>query len=137
MSESGKAVLALVMIIGIVASRTWVWTNRGYTMTPRIVFPAATFAVVALLVWAITRKDHVPDFLHQLTGGYFERNGFCFTVDFQPHNGVCVATMFYQNRYSRPCRAKILIQPTRKFWLNRGQLSSLLLWSRVKKARSG
>ncbi len=53
--ESAKSVLALVMIIGIAAS-AFVWYEPGFGWPQRIGFPVATLAVIAVLVWAMTRK---------------------------------------------------------------------------------
>jgi hypothetical protein len=126
MNESGKATLAFMLIIGIIGSfLSWMLDNG--TLPARIGFPAVGIAALAGLCWAMTRKDKLPDYLRQVVGVYLERTGFCFALVPAVADGRCTLDIYFQNRYERPCRAQVVIQPSREFFLNRRSVGSFTI----------
>ncbi|WP_422926999.1 hypothetical protein [Singulisphaera sp. PoT] len=78
-----------------------------------------------LLLWSILRRDKAPDYLRKLPGRPFERDGLCFTNYAGPSNGRCYLDVYFQSRYDQPSKAMISLQPSKGFFLNRGDLSSM------------
>ena len=64
---------------------------------------------VVVILWAATRRDRAPDFLRRLFGNSFERDGFCFVLVPNLAGDVFVLNVYYQNRYARPCRARVVL----------------------------
>jgi hypothetical protein len=76
------------------------------------------FPCVGGLLKMAARKDLAPDFLGRMCGGrYFDRDGFCFTLGVTPRDGRCMVTIFFQNRYDRPLRGRVAIQPSRELFM--------------------
>jgi hypothetical protein len=122
MGESAKALLALGLIaFAIAAAVSWVEISASPAVVwaLRLGFPLAAFACLATLLWAHFRKDRAPDFLKQHVGQYFERDGFCFHVACTTEGSIALLTLYFQNRYERPCDARVVVQPSRGFWMNR------------------
>lgn len=76
---------------------------------------------IAILLAMDWRKDLVRDYLHERFGNYFERNGLCFMAVVAMRGGVCYFDLYFQNRFERPCNAKIALRPAgssgaRKNW---------------------
>jgi len=115
MNESIKAVLAVVVAAcALTVFITGIgWMVGGMTSTSWSILSGGLLLgllCTGVLVWAQTRKDKAPDFLRQVAGQYFERDGFCFTVVPQVKDGRCFMAVFFQNRYSGPAVAQILIR---------------------------
>jgi hypothetical protein len=124
MGESAKAVLALVMIIGMLGS-VLAWMMDGSTWRSLAGFPTMALGALAILLWSLTRKDKFPDLLRKACGGYFERDGFCFAIIPVASEGQCRLDVYFQNRFERDCRAQVVIRPSQQFFLNRRPIESL------------
>ena len=124
MSESVQAVLALLMIIGMIGSVL-------VFMNDRVNWPAfggmltLMLGSLGLLLWSLFRRDKAPDHLKQIPGKLLERDGFCFKVLAKPVKGRCYLDLYFQSRYERPCRAIVVLQPSKGFFLMRPGLASM------------
>ena len=88
---------------------------------------------VALFAWMFVRvknrRENLPDLLAQAfgRGRYFERDGLCFA--FRPvltTDGRCWMQVYFQNRYERPCVARIVLRPpSRTFWIGRWPMQAI------------
>jgi hypothetical protein len=124
MGESAKAVLALLMIIGMLGS-VFAWMTDGTTWRPLVGFPALALGALGLLVWSLMRKDKFPDLLKKRHGSYFEREGFCFAIVPVASNGECRLDIYFQNRFDRSSRAQVVMRPSQQFFLNRRPIETL------------
>ncbi len=109
MNQSLKAIFQFMLIVGAVACPlVWFVVDRSeFVDTMRIVLPVLVTWSLFALIWAATRKDQAPDFLSKLSSQFFERDGFCFSVDLQVTDAVCLLCVYFQNRYELPCTAQI------------------------------
>ncbi len=123
MGESAKAVVALVMIVGMFGSALS-WMMDDSTLGARLGFPAAALGSLGVLIWSLTRKDRAPDLLRGVTRPYFERDGFCFAIVPATTDRSARLDIYYQNRYERPCRAQVVLNPSQQFFLNRRPVGS-------------
>jgi hypothetical protein len=64
--------------------------------------------------WAFRRKDLAPDFLHRFRQ-MFEKDGFTFVVGTEVIDGVCHLSVYFQNRYERPCQATVMVRTSERF----------------------
>lgn len=125
MGESAKAVTAIVLIICLFGGAfAWLDGPPPWGWGWRIGFTLGTIASLAVLLGSMRRRDRAPDFLAAVARAYFERAGFCFAIAPGVAEGVCVLNVYFQNRYERPCRAQIVIQPASGFWLTRSKIQS-------------
>lgn len=62
------------------------------------------------------RSDLAPDFLAQLSGRFFERDGFAFTVNTEVLSDTCYLCVWFQNRYERTCEATVMVRTSER-WL--------------------
>jgi hypothetical protein len=111
------------MIVGFVGS-LMVWMADTVNWPARLGFPAAGIASLGILIGAVTRKYKAPDLLGAKCRSYFERVGFCFVVAPAATDRSCRLDIYDQNRYARPCRAQVVIQPSQQFFLNRRPVGS-------------
>lgn len=72
-----------------------IWLSRGLI--------AVGVIGLAIVVWALMRRDRAPDFLRQRFRNPFECNGLFFMVMFETHDEIAHLVIAFQNRYSRPC----------------------------------
>ena len=126
MSESLKALLA-VILIGCILASVLVWMDDHPNWKARIGFLLGAAVALLIILWALYRRDKAPDFLRQVAGGYFERTGFCFAIVPTVQQGTCFLNLFFQNRYSKACRAQVVIHPSQGFFLIRRDLDSLVV----------
>jgi hypothetical protein len=126
MSESVQAVLGVVLIFGTVGS-VMVLGFDGVPLVVRLVVPGVTAASLGGLVWSMVRKDKAPDYLRQVSRKFFEKDGFCFALTNRVDGRRCLLLLFYQSRYDRPSRARVVIRPSRGFFLTRPDLESITL----------
>jgi hypothetical protein len=124
MGESGKAVCALVLFIGIIATITaWLLDKPGSVMWGvRIGAPIASGLAVGLLLKAHNRADLAPDFLRKIGGNYFNRGGFCFACNAVSIDGICYLVAYFQNQYDQPCKGRIALRPVRGFFMRRPKI---------------
>jgi hypothetical protein len=122
MGESGKALLALgFMTFALAGAVLWVEipASPAVTWSARLGCPVAAFICLGILLWAHFRKDRAPDFLKQQFGQSFEQSGFCFHIACTTEGSIALLTLYFQNRYERECDARVVVTPSRGFWLNR------------------
>jgi hypothetical protein len=91
----------------------------------RYAFPAASAAALAAFLYLGRHRDRVPDYLHQLAGTFFNRDGFCFA--FQPVviDGVCYLNTYFQNQRDAPCVGRIAVRPSKGFFLTRAAIDTV------------
>jgi hypothetical protein len=124
MSESVQAVLALLMIVSIIGS-VFVFTSDRVNWTAGAGFLSLLVGSVGLLMWSLFRRDKAPDFLKKVPGKLLERDSLCFKVVSNPVKGRCYLDLHFQGRYDRPCRAVVVLQPSKGFFLTRPGLASM------------
>ena len=103
----GSATTALFLWIGGDVDHFTPETNRMIWIGSTIVFVIS----LAGVVWAVTRRDKVPDFLAAITGNYYQHDGFCFVVLPTVANGLLTLTMLAQNKFSERCEATLAFKP--------------------------
>jgi hypothetical protein len=124
MSESVQAVLAFLMIIGMVGSfMTFMSDHPNWGAFAGML--ALLLGSLGVLLWSLLRRDKVPDFLKKTPGPLLERNGFCFKILTKAVKGRCYLDLHFQSRYDRPSRAIVVLQPSRGFFLLRPGLASM------------
>ena len=115
MGQSVKAVLQLVT--GVLAIATlFAWAlplHPDWTVwAARVGFPAGAVALGWGLYRTSRRKEPLPDLLARTAGAYFERDGMCFGfVPAITADKACWMQVFFQNRYDKPCAARIVLRP--------------------------
>jgi hypothetical protein len=118
MGESAKAVLSLLVVIGVFGS----WA--AWTMAPkdlshhewelRVGFFLMGALSLSALLWAQFRWDKIPDRLKQIARDRLDCGGLAFVVVAENVNGICALTFYIQNRYEKPCETRLLIRPAVK-----------------------
>lgn len=142
MNESGKAFLALVVAgCWLMGLMTWIGDppegEESLFLWFRIGFPAIGLGCLLPLLWAYYRKNKIPDFLAQVSPGYFERDGFCFALGSDVQVGRCSLLVYFQNRYERPCNAQVLIRTSSSLFKGRLQMEDVTLGVRCGPAAFG
>jgi hypothetical protein len=113
MYESIKAVcVVVIMAAAITAAVAW-GDDRPDTTTWlfRTIPIAIALIAIAIFLSVHWKRDSAPDLLAQQAGKYFERTGFCFHFLTSAVDGKCVFLLLFQNRYERPCTARIALRP--------------------------
>ena len=117
MGQSLRATLGALLIFGVlVALLVWcVRPNPGerWIWITRIVSLLVVIVCSTILIWSKTLKDKAPDFLAQVSFPYFERDGLCFAFVPESDRGRCLLSIYFQNRYARPCMGVICLVPTK------------------------
>lgn len=127
MPTSAKALLQLLVIVCVFGS-IYVWADPEGGWPWRMGFAPAGLGALFALMWASRKRDKVRDYLHEiLRAGYFERDGFCFGVSPRVADNRCFLDVYYQNRYADPCHASVVLKPSRQFFLNRRDLTTLTI----------
>jgi hypothetical protein len=124
MSESIQAILALLMIVGMIGS-VLVFMNDRVNWPVFAGMLTLALGSLGLLLWSLVRRDKVPDFLKKVPGPAFERDGFCFKMLANAVEGRCYLDLHFQSRYERASRAMIVLQPSKGFFLVRPDLASM------------
>ena len=126
MSESANVVVALLMIIGMFGTIT-------IAVDDRINWPALVGTVslmigsIWVLLWARFRHDKAPDFMRMVPGPLLERDGFCFKLVPNPIKQRCYLNLCFQSRFEGPCRAIVVIVPTKDVFAPRPGVGSLVV----------
>lgn len=127
MGESIKAVLALLLIIGLFTGAL-AWTSDrpdGLVWSFRIGGPILTLLALGILVKLQFRADLAHDYLHEHFGTFFNRDGFCFSFLTTSVDGIAFMNVFFQNQYDKPCIGRIALRPARGFFMNRAKIESI------------
>lgn len=113
MHELKKVVSVVVFTAAaITASIAWIDDRpNSTTWLFRTIPIAIAIGAIGVFLWLHRRRDLAPDLLAQQVGRYFERNGFCFNFLPTEGDGKCLFLLFFQNRYEKPCTAKIAVRP--------------------------
>ncbi|MEQ8667858.1 MAG: hypothetical protein RIC12_01715 [Pirellulales bacterium] len=127
MDESIKAVAALVLIIATVAAVfAWVVDGSGTAVWAfRISAPAIAVLSLATILSLHYRSDLEQDYLRSVAGTYFNRDGFCFTLNMVNIQGTAHMEAYYQNQFDGPSIGRIAVRPARGFWMNRPHFSAV------------
>jgi hypothetical protein len=88
----------------------------------RIGFVALGVVSLGVLLKMYFRRDDVPDYLHDMFGGYFNRGGFCFMVTTHKKHAVCYFDFYFQNQHDSPCTGQIALRPGKAFFGNRADM---------------
>jgi hypothetical protein len=119
MGESVKAMLSLLVVIGVFG--TWyAWSNDARKSFPehiqliRFGLPALGAASLFILLWAVLRRDKIPDQLSKISRSHLECDGLSFLVMPEVQGGICLLRIYYQNRYEGFCRTRLVIRPAIK-----------------------
>jgi hypothetical protein len=127
MGESTKAVLAFVLIVGLI-STPLAWYSDGPTTVTwafRIGGPVVAIVSLWLILALHFRADLARDYLQELTGTYFNRGGFGFAFLVGAVEGVAYLDAYFINQHSRPCQGRIALRPARGFFLNRAKIDTI------------
>ena len=114
MNQSLKAILQLIVLVALIVSFcAWAMPKHPDEVVWGLRFgaPALAGSIIWLLVRVERRVDKAPDLLRERIGIYFERDGLCFGPQFEVESGQCRLSLYFQNRYARPCNGRIVIKP--------------------------
>jgi hypothetical protein len=116
--ESTKAVLAVLMIFGIIAG-LMAWyddlpNSTGWSF--RIVSPILAVVSLALLLKLQFRKDLAHDYLREQCKTYFNRDGFCFVPTFEVIDGHFWAVVSFQNQRDAPSVGSVGLAPPKSLF---------------------
>src|SRR5439155_18097341 len=121
-----KAVL-VVLLIGLSVAAALSWGDAERPIALDISLTLAALGTLGVLLYAMLRRDKAPDFLKRLSRSYFERDGFTFALLPSIHDGTCQMAVYFQNRYSKPCEAQVVIKPSREFFMTRRPIQQLAI----------
>lgn len=128
--ESLKANLSLVIVVAaLVTPIAWFGFENPYDISPwlRYVVPILGIIALVFLLKIHFGKDKVPNFFDDLRNPFFERNGFCFTLVTVANDGVCWLEVYFQNKYERPCEARMVVKTSFNFLVTTNKIESLNL----------
>lgn len=74
--------------------------------------------LLVLLAWTYLRPDILPDFLKGLRGRRMERDGLCLLCAGASHEGVFTLMVFFQNRHTGRCLARVILSPISAYQLD-------------------
>ena len=124
MQEFLKLSCVTVLLFAVPGSVVVCTDNRPDPTTAVLQYalPAVSVAAFVALLWLQFRRDRVPDQLRQLTGGFFNRDGFCFAVAPIAVDGVCYIEAYFQGQRDAPCIGQIALRPSKGFFLTRADI---------------
>jgi len=118
MRELVKAALAL-SIAAAVGLSVWAWLASGErvdTWVGRLSGPTLVLFGLYYFAKIFFPQDRAPDFLREEFGKYFDRGGFCFVVRAEGIGGVCFLSVYFQNRFEKPCIGRVAVRPAKGPW---------------------
>jgi hypothetical protein len=139
MSESIKAACAVVLVVSAFTA-VMVWTeDRPDALTWSLRIGCIVLPILALSLFLALhfRYDVAPDFLRQLRGDYFNRDGFCFAFGTGISNGMAFIDAYYQNQYAGPCLGQIALRTAKGFFLNRAKIETIVFGIECEPAAFG
>ncbi len=80
--------------------------------------------LVVIRAW---RSDAAPDLLRRVAGRHFGRGGVLWAFDLDRREDVCRLLIYYQNRYRRPARATVVVQPSADLPLARAAIDPVVV----------
>lgn len=128
MRESIKVTLVLTFIVAaIIAAIAWMDDRPSQlTWIGRFSLSCLAVATLGLFFKMHFRADVAPDYLRTITGGYFNRDGFCFCFATTVDDGICFIEAYYQNQFDQPCHGQIALRPARGFWMTRSRIETIV-----------
>lgn len=127
MSESIKAICWLVIIICEFVA-VFVWSDdRPDATVWKLRLGCIIVAVLALVpIFKLnTRRDHVHDYLGDLSGSFFNRKGFTFSFEAMAIDGTAYMYAYFQNQYDQPCVGQIALRPVNKLFRGRAKIETI------------
>lgn len=127
MGESTKSVCAMICLISAAAGVTaWAIGFHGsMTWGFRIGAPVCSVLALCLLLRLHWRDDLAHDYLREISGSYFNRDGFCFTFMATAVDGIGYMNAFFQNQRDKPSVGRIALRPARGFFMTRSEIVTL------------
>lgn len=108
--------VVVIMFCGVWAALVWADDHPdSLTKVLRYALPVVCIAALVGFLAIHFRMDEVPDYLHQLGGHYFDRDGFCFKLYPSTEDGVFFMNAAFQNRRDSPCVGRIALRPGADF----------------------
>jgi hypothetical protein len=115
MGESIKAILSLIVLIAIFGSwYAWTIGRKDFPRdigTIRLTLAAVGITSLSLLIWAVYRRDKLPDHLRAITRRRFDCGGLAFAPVTDVRDGTLFLDIYFQNSFQRPCVTRLLIRP--------------------------
>ena len=116
----------MLFVAGIGGGFAWIDDRpNDLTWMLRIGFAILGLVSIAIFLKIHFRRDDVPDYLHKLSGGYFDRGGFCFAIVASKLNGTCFFDAYFQNKYDHPCTGQIVLRPGKAFFGSRADMDMI------------
>lgn len=130
MGESTKAILALFLIIGFIASPLVWMTDNPTTLiwSSRIGFPLLSVVSLILILLLHARRDLKRDYLKDQFGTYFNRDGFCFVLSPSVIDDIMYFDAWFQSQYDQRSIGQIALRPSRGFFLNRASIDTIVYY---------
>ena len=119
----GLAAIALILALVFWSERPlgdptiWFWR-----IFPLIVAPILIYLGLAKK----KRPEKYEDMLAKINSNFHERDGFCFAFVFGLQYGVGTAQLYFQNRYAKPCNAKVVLSCEQSLFFWRPQMKSIV-----------
>jgi hypothetical protein len=102
--------LAVLIALLLCALASWLLGSRDqwWVWGARILLPV----ICIDLAWALHKyhprlAERIADPLRDIVGGYYEKDGMCFSPQFKPNIGICWVHLYVQNRYERAGSVRI------------------------------
>jgi hypothetical protein len=127
MGESTKAICAVMLIVGAIASAI-AWTADqpdAVTWSFRIGGPTLALLALGLILKLHFRADLAHDYLRDRAGTYFNRDGFCFAFVATAADGIAYMDAYFQNQRDKPCVGRIALRPARGFLMGRTKIETI------------
>jgi len=118
-------VLCVAVLLFAAPAAFIVWTDDRPTETVwmlRVACPLLCLAALAVFLKLALRKDDAPDYLEQIAGNYFNRDGFCFAFAPEVEGDICYLNCYFQNQHDQPSIGRVALQPSRGFFLTREKM---------------
>ena len=127
MGESTKVLCVLLLIVGIIAAAIAWYSDRPDAVTWgfRVGGPIVALLALALFLKLHFRRDLVHDYLRDVAGNYFNRDGFCFAVNAIAVDGIAFMVVYFQNQYDQPSVGRVAMRPGRNFLMNRAKIATI------------
>jgi len=127
MNESGKAVCAVLMIAGVIATLLSWMIDRpdAATWGFRIGGPLLALLTFSLLLRHQLRSDLERDYLRFISRNYFNRDGLCFAFSVTTNDQVAVMNLYFQSQYDKPLQGRIALRPAHGFFLTRAKIEAM------------
>lgn len=84
--------------------------EAGFTWGMRIFSTLCLVMPIFTMIWLHRLPDLAPGFLAKMRGGPAERDGLHFVCKMEVEDSRGCMVVYYQNRYNRPCDAKISLR---------------------------